>query len=95
VQVRYRAVIGEIVSVGSFFFNRGVTDAVLKRDGNLPSLNDSMASRAMSFAKMSTDALMTDVGILSITDDFDGIALINLVTSSTDGGSRSDSRRPV
>ena len=65
-----------------------MTDAILNRAGKQPSLNDSVASRAISFAKMSTDDLMTDVGMLSITDDFAGIALVNLLTSSSVGGSR-------
>src|SRR5208282_4425757 len=53
--------------------------------GNEPSLNDNVASRVISGANTSTHDLMIDVGILSIDDDFAGIAQISLLTSSTDG----------
>src|SRR5208282_701779 len=53
--------------------------------GNEPSLDDNVTSRVLSGANTSTHDLMIDVGILSIGDDFAGIAQISCPTSSTDG----------
>jgi len=69
----------------------------LNRDGNVPSVpsvNDSVARRAINGANRSTDDLIKDVGILSITV-LDGMLGINLLTSSADGGCKSVSNLPV
>ena len=49
VQVGDRAVISRITTIKSlFFFNSGVTCAVLNRAGNVACSNDRLASRAMT-----------------------------------------------
>jgi len=62
----------------------GVTEATLKPDGNVPSVNDSVARRAINGANRSTDDLITDVGMLSITDDLAGMLRINLLIIKCD-----------
>ena len=71
------------------FFNSGVTEATMKRDGNMPSRNDNAASLAMSGAKISEQDFGSDVGILSTIDDFPGVELRMCLTSSTVGGKMS------
>jgi len=67
----------------------------LERDGNVPSVNDSVAKRAINDANRSTDDLLTNLGILSITDDLAGMLRINLLTLSANGGCKSVSNLPV
>jgi len=67
----------------------------LNCNGNVPSVNDSVAKRAINDANRSTDDLITDVGILSITDNIADMLRINLLTSSADSGCKSVSNLPV
>jgi len=54
-----------------------------------------VARRAINGANTPTDDLITDVGMLSITDDVAGMLRINLLKSSADGGCKSLINLPV
>ena len=66
-----------------FFFSKGVTDATLKEKEKTPSLKDKFTKLVIIGAKMSEQAFSNDVGIVSIAEDFAGVAVINFTTSST------------
>jgi hypothetical protein len=71
------------------FLRRGVTDAVLKRDGNVPSRNDMAAYLAINGANTSEHDFNSDVGMASMLEDLAGIEPSIFLTSSTEGGLRS------
>ena len=85
-KVRDRSVVAENFAVHTRL-NNGVTDACLYNDGNFPSVNDSSMSLDISMANVSTQVLMTEVGILSSGEDlFDVVRIARPISSIVGGG---------